>query len=216
MQDIIKCTKLSKYYIDANGEKVFIFNNLNFTVKEKDNFGIFGPSGCGKTSLLQIIGLLDNQYQGEIEICGVDPKMLNSKEKNDFLKTKISFIHQFFHLFPEFTALENVMLTQLNTGINQKTAMQNAKAIFAELGIESKMHANPWELSGGERQRVAIARAICHKPKIILADEPTGSLDKANGQIVIELLKNACQNYGVTLVVVTHDLNITMNNKIQL
>lgn len=190
------------------GVETKILHNISLQLEKSKSLSIVGPSGSGKTTLLQLIGMLDRPTSGKIEILGKDITKLTESEKINIMQKDISFIHQFHHLFPEFSAIENVIIPQLNIGITKNVAIENAKSILQELDLGNRLDFHPWQLSGGERQRVAMARAIVNNPKLILADEPTGSLDPENGNKVIEMLLEICKRKGASLVIVTHNSDI--------
>ena len=204
---IVKLEKISKEFNDA-GNILKILDNINLEVEQGKSLAIVGPSGCGKTTLLRIIGLLEVQTCGSLIINGLDTSKLSESQKNEILKKDISFVYQFHHLLPEFTALENLIIPQINSGISKVEARENGMTILKSLGLIDKMNSKPHNLSGGERQRVAIGRAISTKPKIILADEPSGNLDPQNAQMVVDLMLKMCYEINSSLILITHDSKI--------
>jgi lipoprotein-releasing system ATP-binding protein len=166
---------------------------------------IIGKSGAGKTTLLQIIGTLDKADSGEVSINGVDVIGLSDNDLAEFRNKHIGFIFQFHQLLPEFNALENVMMPAMIARIESKEAEKRAKELLTELGLAERLTHKPNELSGGEKQRVAAARALMMSPDVILADEPSGSLDEENKKELHKLLKHMQKQYGQTIVIVTHD-----------
>jgi lipoprotein-releasing system ATP-binding protein len=166
---------------------------------------IIGKSGAGKTTLLQIIGTLDKANSGKVEINGVDVSGLSEKELAEFRNKHIGFIFQFHQLLPEFNALENVMMPAMIAHMDWKEAEERATQLLTELGLAERLTHKPNELSGGEKQRVAAARALMMAPDVILADEPSGSLDEENKRELHKLLKQMQEQYNQTIVIVTHD-----------
>lgn len=164
-----------------------------------------GPSGAGKTTLLQIIGTLDRPTSGTVHINGVDVFSLDEKKISAFRNSQIGFVFQFHQLLPEFTAVENVMMPALIADKNFKQSKMHAMELLEYLGLESRAHHKPAELSGGEKQRVAVARALINNPALILADEPSGSLDSQNKKDLHNLFFNLRKEFGQTILIVTHD-----------
>ena len=169
---------------------------------------ISGPSGAGKTTLLQIIGTLDRPDTGRVIVDGVDTSGLSSKKLSDFRNRHLGFVFQFHQLLPEFTALENIMIPAYIAGVSQKEAKQRAKDLLAFMGLSDRAGHKPNELSGGEKQRVAVARALVNNPAVILADEPSGSLDTKNKEELHQLFFDLRDKFGQTFVIVTHDENL--------
>lgn len=182
-----------------------VLKGVNLIVQKGEIVAIVGKSGAGKTTLLQIIGTLDKPTSGTVRIDGVDVFSLKEKELAEFRNRHIGFIFQFHQLLPEFTALENVMMPALIGKVGQKEAKAKAEQLLTELGLKERMSHKPSELSGGEKQRVAAARALMMSPSVILADEPSGSLDEANKRELNGLLLHLREQYGQTIVIVTHD-----------
>ena len=182
-----------------------VLKGVDLTVEKGEIVSIIGKSGAGKTTLLQIIGTLDKPDAGQVVIDGVDVFALKEKELADFRNRHIGFIFQFHQLLPEFNALENVMMPAMIARISEKEAEQRAVQLLTELGMEERLMHKPNELSGGEKQRVAAARAMMMSPDVILADEPSGSLDESNKKELHKLLLQMREQYGQTIIIVTHD-----------
>ena len=182
-----------------------VLKGVDLAVKKGEIVSIIGKSGAGKTTLLQIIGTLDKPDSGSVVIDGVDVFALKEKELADFRNRHIGFIFQFHQLLPEFNALENVMIPAMIARLNEKEAEQRAVKLLTELGMAERLTHKPNELSGGEKQRVAAARAMMMSPDVILADEPSGSLDESNKKELHKLLLQMREQYGQTIIIVTHD-----------
>ena len=182
-----------------------VLKGVELTVQKGEIVSIIGKSGAGKTTLLQIIGTLDKPDSGKVLIDGVDVFALKEKELADFRNRHIGFIFQFHQLLPEFTTLENVMMPAMIARIPEKEAEQRAIQLLTELGMEERLMHKPNQLSGGEKQRVAAARAMMMSPDVILADEPSGSLDESNKKELHKLLLQMREQYGQTIIIVTHD-----------
>ena len=182
-----------------------VLKGIDLHIKEGEFVSIVGASGAGKTTLLQIIGTLDTAHEGEVVINGVDIKKLSDKQLSAFRNKELGFVFQFHQLLPEFTALENVCIPGYIARRDSKEVEEKAKELLTKLGLQDRFHHKPNELSGGEKQRVAVARALINDPKLILADEPSGSLDSANKKELHSLLRRLCDDYGLTILLVTHD-----------
>ena len=182
-----------------------VLKGVDLTVKKGEIVSIIGKSGAGKTTLLQIMGTLDKPNVGSIVINGVDVLALKGKELADFRNRHIGFIFQFHQLLPEFTTLENVMMPAMIARMDEKEAEQRAMKLLTELGMDERLTHKPSQLSGGEKQRVAAARAMMMSPDVILADEPSGSLDESNKKELHKLLLQMREQYGQTIIIVTHD-----------
>lgn len=182
-----------------------VLKGVDLTVEKGEIVSIIGKSGAGKTTLLQIIGTLDKPNSGSVMIDGVDVFALKEKELADFRNRHIGFIFQFHQLLPEFTTLENVMMPAMIARMDEKKAEQRAMKLLTELGMAERITHKPNQLSGGEKQRVAAARAMMMSPNVILADEPSGSLDENNKKELHKLLLQMREQYGQTIIIVTHD-----------
>lgn len=182
-----------------------VLKGVNLRVEEGEIVAIVGKSGAGKTTLLQIIGTLDRPDQGQVVIDGTEVFSLDEKALAQWRNRHIGFIFQFHQLLPEFTALENVMIPGMIAGEKQAELRERATRLLSELGLAERLEHKPNQLSGGEKQRVAAARALMMSPKVILADEPSGSLDEQNKQELHRLLQHLRDQYRQTIIIVTHD-----------
>lgn len=189
-------------------KKVEVLKGVDLLFFEGERAAIVGASGVGKTTLLHILGTLDRPSSGKVFYQGKDVFSLNEKELSNFRNREIGFVFQFHHLLPEFNALENTMMPCLIQGIPRKEATIRAIEILRLVGLKDRLTHKPGELSGGEQQRVAVARALVLEPKVLLADEPTGNLDTKTGETVFRLLIELNQMKGVTLIMVTHNMNL--------
>lgn len=185
-----------------------VLKGVSLHVNKGEIVSIIGPSGAGKTTLLQIIGTLDRPNSGKVVIDHTDVATLSETQLAAFRNKHIGFIFQFHQLLPEFTALENTMMPALIAGENESEAKQRAIKMLSDLGLANRLSHKPNELSGGEKQRVAAARAMMMKPSVILADEPSGSLDSKNKEELHQLLLNMRDKYGQTIIIVTHDKSL--------
>lgn len=182
-----------------------VLKGIDLHIDKGEIVSIVGPSGAGKTTLLQIIGTLDRPDSGSVLIDSVDVTSLSSKKLSDFRNRHIGFVFQFHQLLPEFTAIENIMIPAYIAGASSKQARQRADDLLQFMGLSDRAHHKPNELSGGEKQRVAVARALVNSPAVILADEPSGSLDSKNKAELHQLFFDLRDKYGQTFVIVTHD-----------
>ena len=182
-----------------------VLKGIDLHINRSEVVSIVGPSGAGKTTLLQIIGTLDKADSGRVIIDGIDTSQLSSKKLSDFRNRHIGFVFQFHQLLPEFTALENIMIPAFIAGTSQKAAKARAEELLRFMGLTDRAHHKPNELSGGEKQRVAVARALVNNPAVILADEPSGSLDTQNKQELHQLFFDLRNQFGQTFVIVPHD-----------
>lgn len=182
-----------------------VLKDINLHINKGEVVSIVGPSGAGKTTLLQIIGTLDKPDSGTICLDGIDVNKLSTRKLSDFRNQHIGFVFQFHQLLPEFTALENVMIPAYIAGKSNSEAKQRALELLEFMGLLDRANHKPAELSGGEKQRVAVARALVNKPAVILADEPSGSLDSKNKAELHQLFFDLRDKFGQTFVIVTHD-----------
>lgn len=182
-----------------------VLKGIDLHIGRGEVVSIVGPSGAGKTTLLQIVGTLDKPDSGEVMIDGVKVGGLNKKKLADFRNRHIGFVFQFHQLLPEFTALENIMIPAFIGGASRKTAEQRARELLRFMNLEDRASHKPSELSGGEKQRVAVARALVNNPAVVLADEPSGSLDSKNKEELHQLFFDLRDKFGQTFVIVTHD-----------
>ncbi len=212
MQYIISLENVWKIY-NLDGYKTYALKNINLKIKKGELVTILGPSGSGKSTLVHIIGCLDKPSKGKVYIFEKDISKLKESELAEMRKKKIGFVFQQFYLFPNLTALENVELPMIFAGIPKKDRIERAKVLLKEVGLLEKANHYPSKLSGGEQQRVAIARALANNPEIILADEPTGSLDVKSSEKVIQLFKILNEKYKKTVIIVTHDIKIAEYSK---
>lgn len=200
----ISAKGLSKHFIDGE-EVVKAVDAVSFTCETSQFVAVTGPSGCGKSTLLYLLGSLEKPTDGELLIDGVNVVSLSGSEVDQFRRTKIGFVFQSFHLIPNLSALENVMLALEIAHQPRASQRERAAELLTQVGIdENRFEHRPAKLSGGQQQRVAIARALANNPSVILADEPTGNLDTKNSKRIIELLRQLAHQ-GRTIVVVTHD-----------
>ena len=205
MKSLYKLDNISLNY-HVNGSDIKVLKNINFVINKNERVAIIGESGSGKTSLLMLMSGLENPTTGSIFFDNEDFSKISEKKKTQIRKKKIGLIFQQFYLIPNYTALENVMFPmQINQIHDEK---KKANSILSDVGLAHRKNNLPSELSGGEQQRVAIARAISFNPEIILADEPTGNLDRKNTELVSDLLLNYSSKKKISLILVTHNMNL--------
>ena len=215
---IMKLEDIDKFYMET-GNKLHILKKLNLEVKRGEFVSILGKSGSGKSTLLNIMGLLDKIDGGKIWIDNKEVSSLNEMERNNIKNHFLGFVFQFHYLMSEFTALENVMIPALLNNFKNKAEVEKeAKVLLEIVGLAERMKHKPNQLSGGEKQRVAIARAMINKPKLILADEPTGNLDEDTGELIFSLFRKINKEHNQSIVVVTHarDLSQVTDRQIYL
>lgn len=200
MKNIIEVKNLVKTYTQAS-EQIVVLDGLSFSAKAGEFISLVGPSGCGKSTFLNIIGLLDSSYGGELRLFDCDVSLMSEDEKSFLRLKKIGFVFQFDSLLPEFSAIENVELPAM---LIKKPSMKYSMDLFKRFSLEKLAAKNPREISGGEKQRIAVLRAMRNSPSLILADEPTGNLDHLNAVKVLSDLKKACDN-DVCVITATHN-----------
>jgi len=204
MSDILHTENLGKEYPLPKGV-LQIFKGLRFTLEAGDIVAIMGVSGVGKTTFLNLLGALDRPTEGTVFLDGENLFAREEQELARIRNRKIGFVFQFFHLLPEFTALENVSLPLMINGLNKTKALEKGLEMLREVRLEDKAACRPAQLSGGEQQRIAIARALVNEPKLLLADEPTGNLDWKTGEHIMNLLLDLHRKKGLSSILVTHN-----------
>ncbi len=199
-EPVLRLENVARRYGD-----LVVVEKINFSLHPGETAALLGPSGSGKSSLLHIAGLLEAASAGEVHINGRATSTLNDAERTRIRRATLGFVYQFHHLLPEFSALGNVSLPQLIAGVKKKDAEAEAVRLLKLMGLGERTHHQPGQLSGGEQQRTAIARALANKPKILLADEPTGNLDPKTSDVVFEALLNLVRKEGLAALIATHD-----------
>lgn len=205
---VLSCERLTKRFEEANKQPLTIFENISFELKQAEKVAIVGRSGSGKTTLLNILGGLESATMGAVYLMGKDITQFNDKEKGEIRNHQLGFIFQSHHLLPEFDAIENVSMPLLIRGLNAYEVKNLSTDMLKKVGLADRLTHKPSMLSGGERQRVAIARALVTRPKLVLADEPTGNLDFQHTQQVYEIMLTLMKELETSFVVVTHDLEL--------
>jgi lipoprotein-releasing system ATP-binding protein len=204
MSSLLEVRDLHKGY-DSGDQRLAILIGLSLIIEKGEMVGITGVSGSGKSTLLHLVGGMDRPDRGSIKILDREITALSPSELSGFRNQTIGFVFQFHHLLPEFTAMENVMMPLLIRGAAQPEAAESAEALLCDVGLATRSHHRPGEMSGGEQQRVALARALIGKPRLLLADEPTGNVDPQTGQAIGSLFRNLHDQHGLTSVIVTHN-----------
>jgi len=203
-EPVLVCRDLQRSFADA-GSRLEVLRGVNLTIDPGERIAIVGESGAGKTTLLQLMGGLDLPTEGQVLIRGRDIAKLNGTRRGLLRNRELGFVYQFHHLLPEFSALENVAMPLLMRSTPVNEVRSSAEQLLQRVGLGERLHHRPGEMSGGERQRAAVARALITRPALVLADEPTGNLDHANGERVFELMLELNREFGSSLVIVTHD-----------
>ncbi len=199
---------IHKIYLTGKSQKLHVLKGIDLSIRKGEILSIVGPSGVGKSTLLHILGALDRPTEGSVYIDSIDVFHLSDIQLAKFRNRHIGFVFQFHHLLPEFTALENVAMPGFVGRGNPSQILQRAKQLLCEVGMGDRLHHKPAELSGGEQQRVAFARALINDPLLVLADEPSGNLDRANSLALHELMWRMVKEKGKSFIVVTHNLDL--------
>jgi len=209
---IFKCSNISKSFYQGN-KTVEVLKNIDFTLEQSTSVSIVGPSGSGKTTFLNVLSGLDSPSAGKVFYKEKDINNLNDKERASIRNKEIGFVYQFHHLLPEFTALENVSLPMLISGLKMEEAIEKSSRLLKKVNLENRMDHKPSELSGGERQRVAVARSLSNSPSCLIMDEPTGDLDAYNALKVSNTILELSDEFNISLIIATHDVSLSSRTK---
>ena len=209
MSSVVKLTGLKRSF-EQGGVRIDVLRGIDLAIAPGEIVALLGPSGSGKSTLLQAVGLLEGGFEGRIEIAGTDASVLNGDERTTLRRDTLGFVYQFHHLLPDFTAIENVIMPQLIATRSEAEARVRATELLTALGLAERLDHRPSQLSGGEQQRVAVARALANRPRLVLADEPTGNLDEATaGRVLGEFLK-LVREEGSAALVATHNERLAL------
>ncbi|MEJ2410025.1 MAG: ABC transporter ATP-binding protein [Novosphingobium sp.] len=204
MEPVVRLTDVTRSFAQG-GVTIDVLRGVNLAVNPGEIVALLGPSGSGKSTMLQAIGLLEGGFGGRIEIAGIDASKLGKDQRAAVRRDHIGFVYQFHHLLPDFSAIENVVLPQLITGKPRAECEVRAKELLEALGLGQRLEHRPSKLSGGEQQRVAVARALANRPRLVLADEPTGNLDEATADVVLAQFLALVRDQGSAALVATHN-----------
>ncbi|GGN47094.1 lipoprotein-releasing system ATP-binding protein LolD 1 [Novosphingobium indicum] len=201
---VVRLTDVTRSFAQG-GVTIDVLRGVNLAVSPGEIVALLGPSGSGKSTMLQAIGLLEGGFGGKIEIAGIDASKLGKDQRAAVRRDHIGFVYQFHHLLPDFNAIENVVLPQLITGKPRTECEERAKELLTALGLGQRLEHRPSKLSGGEQQRVAVARALANRPRLVLADEPTGNLDEATADVVLRQFLSLVREEGSAALIATHN-----------
>jgi len=206
-EPVLQCRSIVRRF-DEGGSTLEVLSGVDLAIESAERMAIIGASGSGKTTLLQIMGGLDAPTSGEVLVAGQAMHEMSEIGKGNLRNRYLGFVYQFHHLLPEFSAAENVAMPLMIRRIGKEAALEQAQSLLERVGLGERLTHKPGELSGGERQRAAVARALITRPKLVLADEPTGNLDAGNGEHVLQLMLELNRELETSLVIVTHDHSI--------
>ena len=206
---VVRLSGLTRSF-EQGGVKIDVLRGIDLVIEPGEIVALLGPSGSGKSTMLQAIGLLEGGFGGKIEIAGTDASALSGDDRTTLRREHLGFVYQFHHLLPDFNAVENVVLPQLVAGKAQGVAEQRAAELLSALGLAQRLDHRPSQLSGGEQQRVAVARALANSPHLVLADEPTGNLDEATANKVLEQFLQLVRGEGSAALVATHNERLAL------
>ena len=206
---VVRLTGLTRSF-EQGGVRIDVLRGVDLTIRPGEIVALLGPSGSGKSTMLQAIGLLEGGFGGRIEIAGIDASALSGDDRTSLRRDHLGFVYQFHHLLPDFSALENVVLPQLVAGKSQVDAEARAQELLGALGLGQRLEHRPSQLSGGEQQRVAVARALANRPQLVLADEPTGNLDEATADMVLQQFLRLVRGEGSAALVATHNERLAL------
>ncbi len=204
MSNTVDVTGLKRTFVQGSA-RIDVLRGVDLTIAEGEIVALLGPSGSGKSTMLQAVGLLEGGFEGSIRICGEEVATLDNDGRTRVRRDLLGFVYQFHHLLPDFSAVENVMLPQLVRDAELASAQGRAEKLLTALGLGHRLTHRPSQLSGGEQQRVAVARALANRPKLVLADEPTGNLDESTADIVLAEFLNLVRGEGASALVATHN-----------
>lgn len=204
MNDVVRLTDVRRQFTQAD-VTIDVLRGVNLSIAQGELVALLGPSGSGKSTMLQAVGLLEGGFSGSIVIDGEEAGKLSVDRQTEVRREKLGFVYQFHHLLPDFDAIENVVLPQMIAGASPESAAVRAEELLTRLGLGERLHHRPAKLSGGEQQRVAVARALANRPKLVLADEPTGNLDEKTADIVLAEFMQLVRSEGSAALVATHN-----------